>query len=367
MFDVIVMRNFLNESASLLDMSEKMGRIHPDIIAGLAELGFFGLMRPKLYGGVDLEYQQVMRLVVEASKFSGSLGWCLSLFSFHNMMARRLPIPLLEVLFSSPTTLIASALFPVGRAVVSGDGYVVTGEWRYTSGIHVANWVALRAMVEGEGKPYEAGFYVPASQCQITDDWHTVGMRASGSNSIKINGVFLEKKFRVASSGVEDHRRAEMRIPPSYRLPQQMVISLGTLAPAIGILEAMTMQFKKTDSPDFTLDDFSAAQTMLELKARVVLLVNSFWKEVENALDDVPVSGVVAVPRQMETRLRCSLLMKMALGLAVEIFQQAGSKVIFVDNPLLRMMSDIQALSTHYLCKVDVASADLALRLQQRG
>ena len=64
----------------------------------------------------------------------------------------------------------------------------------------------------------------------------------------------------------------------------------------------------------------------------------------------------------MEVMLRCSLLMRMVLDLAAEVVQQAGTKAAFKSHPLSVMMSDIQVLSTHYLCKVDVCAANLALQ-----
>lgn len=359
--DVPQLRRFLVESRPLLEESESAGRIHPALVSGLAGLGFFDLMRPRVYGGMDAEYHRVMQLIVEASRHSGSLGWCLSIFTFHNMVIRRLPARVVEELFSSPVTLIASALFPVGKAVPCDGGYLLTGQWRYTSGIHVANWVMLRAVVEGEGKPYEAGFFAPADKFEILDDWATMGMRATGSNGIAASSLFLDARHKVLAEGVEDHRGAELRVPLSYRLPNQMVISLGTLAPAIGILEAMVAQSHRPLSGALALDEFSEAQSRLETRARVGILVNAFWKEVENALQSLSQSGALDHERQLDSKLRCSLMMKMAIGLATEIFQQAGTKAVFSANPLSRMMSDLQVLSTHYLCRVDPVSANLAV------
>lgn len=361
------LRRFLIASRPLLDASEAAGRLLPELVEGLADIGCLDLMRPRTYGGQDMEYRRVMELVVEAARHSGSLGWCLSIFSFHNMVVRRLPARVVEELFSTPRSLIASALFPLGRAEACDGGYRLTGQWRYTSGIHVADWVMLRAIVEGEGKPYEAGFYAPARLFDVVDDWQVAGMRASGSNSIAARGIQLDRRFKVEAVALEDHRGAELRVPLSYRLPNQMVISLGTLAPAIGMLDAMAAQLPRPAAPGLPLDQFTAFQSQLETVARVGIVVNAFWKEVDNALEALQRPGFLDIERQYECKLRCAIMMRSAAELAGEVFRAAGTKAIFQGHPMSRMLADMQVLSTHFLCRTEPVSAHLAMLARRPG
>lgn len=159
---------------------------------------------------------------------------------------------------------------------------------------------------------------------------------------------------------------AEMRVPMSYRLPNPVVISLGTLAPAIGILEAMAACLQRPASAELPVDVFTAVQTQFETRARIGVLVRAFWKEVEDAVAALSRPGQLGTEQQFESKLRCAMMMKMAASLGAEVFAEAGTKAAYLANPLSRMVADLQVLSTHYLTRVEPVSATLAMMSRRR-
>jgi alkylation response protein AidB-like acyl-CoA dehydrogenase len=57
------------------------GSLGPDLLAGIGELGWFGLTIPAEYGGAGLSVKAATRVVTELAAFNGSLGVCVGLHS----------------------------------------------------------------------------------------------------------------------------------------------------------------------------------------------------------------------------------------------------------------------------------------------
>jgi alkylation response protein AidB-like acyl-CoA dehydrogenase len=93
-----------------------------------------------------------------------------------------------------PSALLCNVLFPVGFAVPREGGYVLNGRFPYASGCDFARWAILGARVEGEAAPPGAlgwGFVVPTDELTIEDDWHVLGLTATGSKTLVAEGVFV--------------------------------------------------------------------------------------------------------------------------------------------------------------------------------
>jgi 3-hydroxy-9,10-secoandrosta-1,3,5(10)-triene-9,17-dione monooxygenase len=82
---------------------------------------------------------------------------------------------------------------PAGkRGGEEGGGYVVTGTWDYCSGIAHATHFMGNALVAGTTD--RIAVVIPREQVTVLDDWGggaVLGMNASGSNSVRVDAVFV--------------------------------------------------------------------------------------------------------------------------------------------------------------------------------
>jgi alkylation response protein AidB-like acyl-CoA dehydrogenase len=78
-------------------------------------------------------------------------------------------------------------------------GYCVTGTWSFGSGIHSASYVLGGCTVFEDGEPVlkedgsqlVIGAWFRTEDVTILDDWHVVGLRASGSSGYRVTGRFV--------------------------------------------------------------------------------------------------------------------------------------------------------------------------------
>src|SRR5690606_5007446 len=98
----------------------------------------------------------------------------------------------MDVWGDDPSTLCCSVLAPRTNAEVTDGGFRLTGSWPFSSGCDHASWALLGANVVGEsGRPERYLFLVPMSELTIVDDWHVLGLRATGSKTLKGEKLFV--------------------------------------------------------------------------------------------------------------------------------------------------------------------------------
>src|SRR6185503_11093328 len=79
-------------------------------------------------------------------------------------------------------------------------GWNLDGTWGYASGVWHADWVMLGMLLtDDQGEVYDQGLaFIPKSDITIDDTWFVAGMKGTGSNTIRADGVFVPE-HRVVS------------------------------------------------------------------------------------------------------------------------------------------------------------------------
>ncbi len=217
------------------------GRAVPaDSIKALAEAGFFRLLQPAAFGGLEADPLTFYCGVRSIASACGSTGWVASVLGVHpwhvglfTAQAQQ------EVWGSDPATRISSSYAPTGRAVAVDGGHQVSGRWSFSSGCDHASWVLLGQIVtDAANRPTDfRTFLLPRSDYVIDDVWDTVGLRGTGSNDIVVSDVLVPEHRSLSFADVFklDCPGQELNPAPLYRLPYGSVFSYSITAPIIGM------------------------------------------------------------------------------------------------------------------------------------
>jgi len=177
------------------DQSEARGCHSPELQEAFVKAGFYRALQPKRFGGYEFDYTSFYRAMVEIARGDPGVAWCLILGATHcAQIAAHWPEQAQIELFGPDGHFIAPhrAAGPAGRCRRGDGGYVVEGVWNYASGVPYATHFIGNVMVEGTSE--QVVFIVPRRSIEILDDWGgdaTLGMRASGSNGVKISEAFV--------------------------------------------------------------------------------------------------------------------------------------------------------------------------------
>jgi len=80
-----------------------------------------------------------------------------------------------------------------GKAVTDGDGFRLSGDWSFASGIKHSQWIHTLGIIEETGQ--RRIFVLPVDKAELIETWDVMGLKATGSIDYKIRDVFVPETF----------------------------------------------------------------------------------------------------------------------------------------------------------------------------
>jgi alkylation response protein AidB-like acyl-CoA dehydrogenase len=216
--------------------SEELGTLAPEAVTALRDSGMFRLKLCNEMGGAEADPVTEMLVLENLAYHDLTSGWCTMVGATAiASLGTFLPKTGLDLVFGSgkiPTGSIS--FFPAGRARRDGDGYRLSGRWRFNSGIRHADWVIGGTVIE-DAKPGEPAVMfsaIPAKDVTLYDNWGGVtGLRGTGSVDCSVENHFLPKDLSFVWDLLEP---APVRGGVSYLLPPFAYVAKEHGAVAIG-------------------------------------------------------------------------------------------------------------------------------------
>ena len=185
------------------DEDDARGCHSPAMDQDFRKAGFYRILQPKLFGGYEFDYPTYYRTMLQVARGNPGVAWCLALGATHgSLIASHWPERAQYELFGSTGDFIAP--HRVGAITSSCEraegGYVVDGIWNYCSGIPYATHFVGNVVLRENDKSRILIFVMPRAQLRMLDDWGgdaTLGMRASGSNSVEIKKAFIPEHLVI--------------------------------------------------------------------------------------------------------------------------------------------------------------------------
>lgn len=191
--------------------TEERGVYTQEMHQAFVDAGFFRVLLPKSLGGYELGVEAFYQMITEVARGCASSAWCLCLAAGHTLMlasywpeqAQREVIGEHGHLVSPMSSNVQKDVVVVREERDGVRGLRLSGTWKYCSGspysTHFMPSFALPA--EGNGEPTVHVAVVPRSSYTVLDDWGgIIGMRGSGSHSIKIHDAFVPEHHVVEST-----------------------------------------------------------------------------------------------------------------------------------------------------------------------
>ena len=241
------------------DEAEKLGHYTEEVHQALLDAGLYHVLTPKRYGGPELSVKTFMRVAMEIATGDPGSGWSYTLGQAHNLTAAaQLPEQVQDRIFRTEAGYYRGPLSYTSNATAKrvDGGFVVTGKVPYSSGVSFSTHAQVRVVVEGEthgdGIPVSLIALLPRADYTIADDWgadHVLGMRASGSQSVLIDDVFVPDENVVPMQWIGDAdpatSGAAVHDNPMYLGIPQSMLNLELAAIAVGTARAAQDEFER--------------------------------------------------------------------------------------------------------------------------
>jgi alkylation response protein AidB-like acyl-CoA dehydrogenase len=337
---------------------EENRRIHDDVLAGVTDAGLLKMRVPVRYGGYESDMRTVVDVLAELGRGDGSTAWTVAVWQISTWMTGLFPDEVQDEVFATPDVRISGILSPGAMAVPTDGGYLVSGKWSFNSGATQSTWNTNAAVTPtGDGGFAPIMIAVPIADLQIVDDWHTSGLRGSGSITTIAQDVFVPHE-RVLQMGpvLQGQHRSELNAgAPIFQAPFMPTACSTVSAPALGLaLGARDVFLERLPGRKITYTAYEnqaeAPITHLEV-ADAIVKIDEVGFHAHRAADLIDTKGRAGEEWTLEERARVRLDLGASCRRAKEAVDvlagASGGSSIYRDVAIQRVQRDVQALNLH--------------------
>lgn len=270
------------------DANEVAGQLSAPVLTAMHDQGLFGMWAPAELGGAELDPITSLNVLQSLAEADPSVAWVLMATALAAGTAGGYLADnaIREVFPGDRFPIIAGQGTRPGRAVRDGDGYRLSGEWSFGSGIKHANWIHTLGVVEDTNEALI--FIVPVEQATLIDNWDVLGLRATGSIDYTLDNTVVPAEFTHAATTTTPLRGGSV-----LRLGIIHLAIIGHSAWALGVSRAMLDELARlvrgkvgragsvADSTDF-LATYGKAEAQWHAAHS---LVHRAWQDITRALD----------------------------------------------------------------------------------
>lgn len=349
--------------AAAASENERIGRLSDTSVGLIRDAGVMRMLQPAEFGGFAAHPRDFAEAVMAVASYCGSSGWVCGVGGVHPWeMALCDERVRKEVWADDPTTWIASPYMAGGVAVPTAGGYVMSGEWQFSSGTDHCDWIFLGALVGDESgqpvmPPKVMHVILPRKDYTIVDEsWDVMGLCGTGSKDIRVDKAFIPDYRTIDAAEVAEGEVAASRAGRSetlYKLPFWAMFPLGITSAVIGICEGLLAEHyryqadrtmgvgtKVKDDP-YTL--FAVGEAASEISAARSQLLGG----ISRAFDQVQAGDTVTFEQRAVLRRDQVRSAWRAVMAADQIFARSGGNAIRRDNPVQRFWRDAHAGLNH--------------------
>ncbi|MEQ3745053.1 MAG: acyl-CoA dehydrogenase family protein [Henriciella sp.] len=336
---------------------EDVRRLPADLAAKLAEAGLFRMVTPSEYGGLECSPIQIVNAVEAVAEANASAGWCVMIGATTAMNAAYMSPEMAKQVYDDPLTITGGVFAPMGKAIVDGDDYIVTGRWQWGSGSVNCTWLCGGAMLfeDGQmkmlpsGRPDARMMVFPASETELHDTWHVMGLKGTGSGDISVEGIRVPKSRSVSLVTDTPHVSGAL-----YKFPAFGLLSLGVAATALGNAKGALNAFielgsiKKSQGSRKTLGERGVIQAeTAELMAKFRAARAYLYDEIYQTWDVAQHSDEIPVERRAALRMACTHMVRTGADICRSLYDMGGGAALFEASDLQRRFRDAHAMTQH--------------------
>ncbi|HEX8627616.1 MAG TPA: flavin-dependent monooxygenase [Catenuloplanes sp.] len=332
-----------------------------ETVKALAEIGFFRLLQPARFGGLEadpLTFLEAVRLIGGAC---GSTGWVASVVGVHNWQLALFPDEAQrDVWGDDPGTRMSSSYAPTGKVRAVDGGYRLSGRWSFSSGCDHASWVLLGGIVPGAdgGPPVDfRTFLLPAADYTIDDVWNTVGLRGTGSNDIVVEDAFVPAYRSLSFNDTAKCVCPGQRLNPAplYRIPYGSLFSYAITTPIIGMATG-AYDAHVTYLRERVRAAYAGVKAAEDPYAQVRVAVaasdlDAAWLALRHNMTELMRYATAGERIPMPVRLRVRRDQVRGTGQAISavdlLFENSGGRALAVGTPIQRFWRDAHAGRVH--------------------
>lgn len=324
----------------------------------LRRSGVARLLQPASFGGAEGTLENMVDILIPIASGCPSTAWCLAQYLFHNYMIAHWPIEAQKEVWADPTNLVSGILVPrLGKARQVEEGYELTGQWPFVSGVQPSDWCILSGMVEMDSAPDEERYFlVPTSSVEILDTWDPIGLHGSGSQDVKVESLLIPDYLTLPIHQMKggDFPGKSANRSALYRPPIHMISGILPAACLVGMTEAMFESFllqsrdrksirTSEDTVSYATHQMRVGEVSASLQAAEMLIRADCREIMELAAADCAFSAL----ERSNYRSNSAYAGQLARRAAEAVWDLIGARGAYATNLIASYYRDIAVASRH--------------------
>ncbi|GAA1186275.1 acyl-CoA dehydrogenase family protein [Pseudonocardia alaniniphila] len=344
--------------------TERLRDLAPAVDAALRAGGFYTLTAPRKFGGREAGVRTIIEVYSELGRGCGSSAWVGKIHCGAAHMASLFCDEARQDVWGEDGSAVVSASLngsASNTAHAVPGGFTISGEWRYASGVHQAQWLVCKLAVEQEGSGEQdlRLALIPASEVSIVNTWDMAGMEGTGSDSFTVRDLFVPAHRTLPlASAMDDSLRSRDDLESVYRASVPSMLGLSVAGPVIGMARgalehvmSMLAQGRPVTGSTYTnAIDFPSVQLAV---ADVASLIDTAELHAYRAADDIEAASLrgdhLDVAARARIRMDTGVVMLRCREAVERLLDLGGTSAFARSNALQRYWRDVSTATRHAL------------------
>jgi 3-hydroxy-9,10-secoandrosta-1,3,5(10)-triene-9,17-dione monooxygenase len=339
---------------------DSLRRLPDATIQDMKDAGFFRMLQPSRWGGHEVDPRTFFEVQWTLAAACPSTAWVLGVVGVHAWQLALFPLEAQqEVWGDDSSTLISSSYAPTGKVEIVEGGYRVSGRWSFSSGSDHCKWAFLGGFVPtapGE-RPDMRTFLLPRRDYRIEDNWHTMGLKATGSNDVVVEGAFVpeHRTHRLIDGFKRNSPGNAVNPSPLFRLPFGQVFVRSVSTTAIGVAQGALDAYceaaaKRVAAGDGAkvAEDPTAQVAAAQAEAAIDESKSVLLRDFDEMMAAVRGGGDLPVERRIKFRYNSARVAQRCMEAVDGLMTASGGRAIFTGAQIQRYFLDAHTARAHY-------------------
>jgi alkylation response protein AidB-like acyl-CoA dehydrogenase len=326
--------------------NEAAGRLVDAVADAMHAKRLFGMWTPRELGGAECTPLESLEIVQTLAEADPSTAWvhmaaCVAIGTGGAYLQDE---AVKEMFSGERSPVVAGQGTRPGKAVRDGDGFRLSGDWSFASGIKHSQWIHTLGVIEDTGQARI--FVLPVDKAELIDTWDVMGLKATGSIDYKIRDVFVPETFTH-----EGPTETPLRGGWIFKLGIMHLALIGHSGWALGVarrmLDDLSEQVRAKAGRAGSMAEstrFHAVYGELEAKYRAArAYVQEVWRDAEETLRN---GGELDADQRTNVRLALYNATWTAEAISVEVYKAGGTAALRT-GPMQRYFRDMHAGTQH--------------------
>jgi 3-hydroxy-9,10-secoandrosta-1,3,5(10)-triene-9,17-dione monooxygenase len=362
------------------DEAERIGHHVPELDKKFTEAGFYRILQPRRFGGYAFGMDTFWKVMLAVAEGDPGTAWGLCLGA-HHVQGVGAWFPeegQKEFLLPTGDFKCPHRAAPMGTATPVEGGYIVNGQWDYCSGVAHATHFMSNTIVPGREHEGLLTICTPIDNVTVIPDWgdqNIIGMNSSGSNSVRVENVFVPE--HCTCSGDWTHNTTEaapgmaLHDDPLFCGRIYAMYHAGLVIPVIGAARASLNEYehiigtKKTyfapQVPRYTVEEYQRhygqARALVECAEAIIIGCGERYMELAERWHSTGEPFTREDDAVMYTMIQKAA--HLAMEATRELFGAASSSAAKRGTRMQRYYRDMSIYLGHISARHDVVAAEV--------